>query len=65
MSRSRKKNPWVKDKTGRWYNKLFRRVNKQRIKDFKEPKLMQELVNDYDVCDYKFYNPEEKKYYRK
>lgn len=55
MSRSRKKNPIAKDKTNhKWYNRIFRRVNKQRINSDKEPKLMDELVNKYDVCDWSF-----------
>ena len=52
MSRSYKK-PIKKDKTGRWYNKTFRRINKHRIKFGLEPKLMNELVNPYDVSDWK------------
>lgn len=56
MSRSRKKNPVVKDKGHMLdlYNKRFRRINKQRIAHSKEPFLMKEIVNDWDVCDYKF-----------
>lgn len=56
MSRSRKK-PIYKDKDRtktNWWNKVFRRVNKQRIKSNKEPKLMNELVNKYDVSDWSF-----------
>lgn len=55
MSNSYKKKAIVKDKTNhKWYNRIFRRVNKQRVKSNKEPKLMRELINDWDVCDYKF-----------
>lgn len=56
MSRSYKK-PIVKDenKGGNWHNKLFRRTNKQRINSDREPKLMKELVNDWDICDWKYY----------
>lgn len=43
----------MKDKTGRWYNKIFRRVNKMRVKCGKEPLLMKELIDDWDVCDWK------------
>lgn len=62
MSRSRKK-PIVKDKTGHtWYNKIVRRRQRQQVKgitslkDVLEYNISQpkELVNDYDVCDYKF-----------
>lgn len=55
MSRSRKKTGVIKD-TGRFsrreYNRLFRRVNKQRVQMGERPYLMKELVNDYDVHDY-------------
>lgn len=66
MSRSTRK-PWVKDSkpSDNSYNKIFRRVNKQRIKSFKEPLLMRELINDYDICDWNFYNPEDEWKYRK
>lgn len=67
MSRSRKK-PIVKDKSNhKWYNRKFRRVNKQRVNLFKEPKLMDELVNRYDVCDWIFhaYNKEQDIKYRR
>ncbi len=57
MSRSIKKYGVIKDKGSAKsiYNKIFRRVNKQRVPLGKEPKLMREIVNDYDVCDYKFF----------
>lgn len=62
MSRSRKK-PIVKDKTGHtWYNRVIRRRQRQQVKgissltDVLEYTISQpkELVNDYDVCDYRF-----------
>lgn len=61
MSRSRKK-PIVKDKTGHtWYNRIVRRRQRQQVKgiislkDVLEYNVSQpkELVNDYDVCEYK------------
>ena len=62
MTRSIKKSPVIKDKTGRWYNKIIRRIQKSNIRDIKnlsdiesynirDPK---EIVNDYDVCDFVF-----------
>lgn len=56
MSRSIKKSGIIKDKgfLKNLYNKKFRRVNKLRIRLGKEPFLMREVVNDYDVCDYVF-----------
>ena len=65
MSRSKIK-PYAKDKSGHsWYNRLFRRVNKQRILKGKEPKLMNEVANKYDVCDFVFYVDDDDKYTRK
>jgi hypothetical protein len=59
MSRSFKKNGIIKDKglSRGEYNRRFRRVNRQRIKEGKIPKLMYvyEITNQYDVCDYKMY----------
>lgn len=54
MSRSRKKNGIIKDKghLAKHYNRMFRRINKQRINQGKEPKLIKEIVNDYDICDW-------------
>lgn len=62
MSRSRKKHIIVKDKTGRWYNKLIRRRNRVEVKqianltDMLEYNISQpyELVNPWDICDWKF-----------
>ena len=63
MSRSRKKHNVVKDKTGRWYNKLIRRRNRIEVKqianltDMLEYNISQpyELVNPWDICDWKFF----------
>lgn len=67
MSRSRKKHGIIKDKglTRAEYNRIFRRVNKQRIKNGQEPKLMNELINPWDVSDYSFgwYGREARAYY--
>ena len=54
MSRSKKKFGIFKDvgHLKKHYNKMFRRINKQRIKQGKDPKLLKEVVNDYDVCDW-------------
>lgn len=58
MSRSNKKYAIIKHKTNhKWYNRLFRRINKQRIKNNKEPRKMKEIINDWDVCDW-IYNAE-------
>lgn len=65
MSKSYRK-PFWKDKSDHtWYNRIFRRVNKQLLKEEKELKQMRELVNDWDVCDWKWYNPDDKYLYRK
>lgn len=56
MSRSYKKEGLVKNGawiTKRMANRRFRRVNKQRINNEKEPYLMYELVNSWDVNDWK------------
>jgi len=57
MSRSRKKYGVLKDKglSRQEYSKMLRRVNNQRIKQSLEPKLMYEVVDSYDVCDYEFW----------
>lgn len=75
MSRSRKKHIIVKDKTGRWYNKLIRRRNRVEVKqianltDMLEYNISQpyELVNPWDICDWRcvidpnddFYSPKD------
>ena len=61
MSKSRKKYPIVKDKTGRWYNKTIRRTIKRAVRDIKNLSDIlsyyipnnKEIVNQYDICDYK------------
>jgi hypothetical protein len=55
MSRSFKKYGIIKDKgmSRGEYNRRFRRVNRQLIKERKDPKLMYEIANQYDVCDFK------------
>lgn len=55
MSRSYKKHGIIKDKgmSRGEYNRRFRRVNRQRIKEGKEPKLKYEVTNPYNVCDWK------------
>lgn len=57
MSRSRKKHGIVKDKGLRRaeYNRRLRRVNKQKIKEGKDPLQMRELINPWDVCDWVFF----------
>lgn len=61
MSRSRRKRIVVKDKTGRWYNKCTRRHQNQQVRGILtladklayEISQSKELVNDWDVCDWK------------
>ena len=57
MSRSRKKHGVIKDRGLRRadYNRRFRRVNKQRIQMGKDPYQLNELVESWDVCDWKQY----------
>lgn len=62
MSRSFKKVPIWKDNGDKDYNKRFRRVNKQRVKEEKYPLKMNELIDSHDVCDFKFYNEESESY---
>ena len=68
MSRSRKKHPVYKDRSFKHgvYNRIFRRVNKQRIKMGKEPIQMGELINQYDICDWILWvDKEDSDYYKK
>ena len=61
MSRSYKKNPIIKDKglKRKDYNSVFRRINKQRINQGKEPfHYTNEVVNGWDVCDWRFHAEE-------
>lgn len=62
MSRSYKKINIIKDSKGtdNWYNKVFRRVNKQKIKCGEDPTEMNELVNKYNVRDYWFFTYDNK-----
>jgi hypothetical protein len=56
MSRSRKKVPVVKDKGPelKFYNRKFRRKEKQALQEGKDPPVRtSEVVNDWDVCDWK------------
>lgn len=60
MSKSRKKVAIVKDKTGRWYNKVIRRHQNQEIRkiltlaDIMDYNISHpyEIVNQYDICDW-------------
>lgn len=54
MSRSYKKHGAIKDKgvSRGEYNRRFRRVNRQRIREGKDPKSKYEITNQYDVCDF-------------
>lgn len=63
MSRSKKKIAIVKDHTGRWYNKVIRRIQKLAIKRIKTLEDVleyniphpNEIVNKYDISDWKFF----------
>lgn len=60
MSRSFRKNLVYKDSGGKrtLYNRPFRRVNKQRLKQGKRPfERIREYMNDWDICDYYIYIP--------
>jgi hypothetical protein len=59
MSRSRKKNPIYKDVGITTYNRIIRRKNKQLVNKAIEDNsfifpLVNEVVNQYDICDYIF-----------
>lgn len=65
MSRSVKKIGIYKDKPTfgkKLGNKKFRRKTKQKIKNSEEelPIDKSEVINDYDVCDYKFFSKDKK-----
>lgn len=67
MSRSYKKQLVVKDtstKRGE-RNRMVRRVNKILVTIGKEPKLADEIINQYDVCDWKVIHNLDSKYLRK
>lgn len=56
MSRSIRK-AIIKDRGDTMYNRRFRRVTKQQVKQLivdpdKEIKVMKDIVNDYDIHDY-------------
>lgn len=54
MSRSRKKEPIVKNKGDQEYNKRIRRVCKQmRVDEATIYPLSNEITNQYDICDWK------------
>lgn len=70
MSRSFRK-PWIKDKPKLNYNKIIRSninqiVKSMLIKDVEKIELPSHktIVNDWDICDYK-YESEKEKYKRK
>lgn len=73
MSRSRKKYAIVKNHTGRWYNKTIRRRQNQVVRQLKTlvDKLNyiiphpNEIVNKYDISDWKIYCPKDKDYVNK
>jgi hypothetical protein len=67
MSKSYKKHPIVKDKKPKdnFYNKVFRRTNKVLLNMDKELKLQDELVNQYDISDYRFIIDENDNNYNK
>ena len=67
MSRSKKKIPIYKDKGFKSdsYNKIFRRVNKQRLHEDKDLIALRELINDYDICDWIWYDKDNPKLFRK
>lgn len=61
MSKSRKKHAIVKDKTGRWYNKVIRHRQNQEVRriltlaDIMDYNISHpyEIVNQHDICDWK------------
>lgn len=66
MSRSRKKNPWVKD--NQHNKKIFnRRVRRVYNKDYDMPsgRYYRKLNDSYEQCDYRFYLSEGKHKYNK
>lgn len=62
MSRSYKKNAWVKDPSNSHMKKLaarkLRRIVKTKLNNYTEESpplpVMKEIINQYEVCDYKF-----------
>jgi hypothetical protein len=67
MSRSKKKYPiWKSPGCGTaFYNRIFRRTNKQLLHSGKDLKQLRELVNDYDIHDWVWYDENNPKLYRK
>lgn len=70
MSRSYKKKSILKDNGGmkKHSHAKFRRKSKQKIQeqDFDSlPNYQREVVNQYDVCDWKFIYEQEDDYYEK
>lgn len=65
MTRSRKKNPWIKD--NQHNKKIFNRRIRRAYKDYDIPsgKYYRKLNNSYDQCDYKFYISEGEHEYNK
>lgn len=66
MSRSYKQ-PWLKDRgyLKNEHNKKFRRVNKILVAMGDEPVKTRQLINQYDVRDWIFYDFKNKKSKRK
>lgn len=68
MSRSFKKYGIIKDKgmSRGEYNRVYRRVNRYLINQGKEPKHLYEVVNSWNICDYKirWARVKKSKYYR-
>nr|DAF55317.1 MAG TPA: hypothetical protein [Siphoviridae sp. ctZHD14] len=60
MSRSHKKNPWIKD--NQHNKKIFNRRIRRAYKDYDMPsgKYYRKLNDSYDQCDYKIYISEGK-----
>jgi hypothetical protein len=65
MSRSKKKTPIIKQKGIKEYNKIIRRRNKMRIEQGLDPQEINEIVNQWDICDYRFYSPKDETVTRK
>lgn len=65
MTRSRKKNPWIKD--NQHNKKIFNRRIGRAYKDYDIPseKYYRKLNDSYDQCDYKFYVSEGEHKYNK
>lgn len=58
MSRTYKKHLlrfWTSKDSSRWYNKAFRRINKILLRQDKDFKQMNEIVDPWDIQDIKYY----------